>query len=118
MCAGGSGGAAHSSWGFVAAAAEAERPEGAGAAAGSGEETTSLNRPQWALHLLSFIVKQYLMLSSLPCYQNGAVPEAEVTHICTWSTSNLFFLVVFLGSSGKMRAAITLCFPAGDGAEV
>lgn len=44
VCAGGSGGAAHSSQRYVAAAAEAERPEREGAAAGSGE-TVHTNLP-------------------------------------------------------------------------
>lgn len=38
VCLGGSGGAAHSSRRYVAAAVEAERPEREGAAAGSGKE--------------------------------------------------------------------------------
>lgn len=42
VCAGGSGGPAHSPQWFVTAAAEAERAERAGAAAGSGEENKNM----------------------------------------------------------------------------
>lgn len=48
-CVGGSGGAAHSSQWFVAAAAEAEGSERAGAAADFGKEMAVLSRPEWSL---------------------------------------------------------------------
>ncbi len=121
VCAGGSGGAAHSSQWFVATAAEAERPEREGAATGSGEESAALSRPQWAVEQRKDIAWQWKR--EVLSYQNRAVLEAEIAHVCLllviythqlvviWSeTLNLFSPVLFLilGWSGWMRQAIFL----------
>ena len=54
VCVGGSGGAAHGSQWLVAAAAQAERPERAGAATGSGEETFPFSTKQHPPFTLPF----------------------------------------------------------------